>query len=149
MVARSDKRASRDEVRGALLKVAYLMEPDMASERLQALVAYVHDREWSAAELALAADRLPVDQALDEKIRYGGRLTPNDFQRVIEGARVVADSIKKPLTADQMERAIELEPRLQRHHFRHERRPQHDEDRYVLKAEPLSAIFDKTRTRHE
>lgn len=134
-------------VRASILKVAYLMEPDMSSERLQALVAYVADQDWSQAELAHAADRLPRDQRLDEKIRYGGRLTPADFERVIEGAKEVAETIKRPLTKRQMERAIELEPQLTRPDFTRQKRPHDDEDRWLLDDEPLEELFGMDRSR--
>lgn len=136
-------------VRAALLKVAYLMEPDMSSERLQAMVAYVADEGWSAAELAHAAERLPRDERLDEKIRYGGRLTPADFERVIEGAKEVAETIKQPLTAEQMERAIELEPELSRSDFSRQSRPHDDHDRWLLDDEPLEELFGMDRRRPE
>jgi len=139
--------APRGQVRAALLKVAYLMEPDMASERLQALVAYVADQNWSPAELSHAAERLPRDQQLDQKIRYGGRLTPADFERVIQGAKAVAETIKQPLTRDQMERAIELEPELDRTDFTRQKRPHDDNDRWLLGDEPLEQLFGMDRSR--
>lgn len=141
--------APRDVVRAAVLKVAYLMEPDMSGARLQALVSYLADQGWSAAELTLAADRLPRDDRLDQKIRYGGRLTPADFGRVIEGAEEVADSIKQPLTAEQMEKAVDLEPDLTRSDFRRQKRPHDDEDRWLLQKEPLADLFGMDRQRAE
>jgi hypothetical protein len=146
-LTKDEGAAPRSIVRASILKVAYLMEPDMSSERLQALVAYVADQDWSQAELAHAADRLPRDQRLDEKIRYGGRLTPADFERVIEGAKEVAETIKKPLTARQMERAIELEPQLTRPDFTRQNRPHDDEDRWLLDDEPLEDLFGMDRSR--
>lgn len=139
--------APRDQVRAVLLKVAYLMEPDMSEARLRALIQYVADQDWTQAELFHAAERLPRDEHLDQKIRYGGRLTPADFDRIIEGTKKIADQIDKPLTRQQMIEAVDLEPALSRSDFRRESRPQHDEDRWILKAEPLRELFGMDRTR--
>lgn len=136
-------------MRLALLKVAYLMEPDMDGDRLRALVEYVSDQDWTSAELAYAANQLPCDEALDQKIRYGGHLTPADFERVISGARTLAERIKCPLTKEEMEQAIQLEPKLSRSDFSKQRRPHDDERRWLLDDGPLYDVFGLDRQRHD
>lgn len=144
---RTADQAPRDHVRLAVLKVAYLMEPEMEPTRLRALVEYIADQKWTSADLALAADCLPRDDYLDAKVRYGGCITPADFERVIEGAREVANNIKRPLTKKQMERALQLEPQLSRDDFELQKRPHDDEDRWLLSEAKLEALFDMDRSR--
>ena len=139
--------APRNAIRAAMLKVVYLMEPDMEGDRFRAMVQYLADQDYTAAELAFAAGRLPRDPELDEKIRYGGRVTPADFERVISGNRRLRSRIKKPMFRGQAEEAIELEPELTWGDFERQSRPHDDEDRWVVTDEALGRIFDMTRSR--
>ena len=148
-MTRDTKGASRDVVRLALLRVAYLMEPDMGSDRLRALVEYVADQDWTATELSHAADVLPRDDQLDQKIRYGGNLTPADFDRVIEEIRGLAEGIKKPMGKAKMRRVIQLEPGITRDDFERVSQPHTDDpDPVMLTESALQAHFDKTRHPH-
>jgi len=147
-MAGQDQPAPREVVRACVMKVAYLMEPDMEDGRARALVEYISDRDWTAEELAHAADVLPRDDQLDQKIRYGGNLTPADFERVVQAIRELSESIKQPMEAKQMRRAIQLEPGLERSDFKQTRQPQHEgPDPYLLTEAALGEHFDKTRKR--
>ena len=140
--------ADRSVIRMCMLKVAYLMEPDMSNDRFRALVEYLADQDWTNEELTHAANVLPKDQQLDQKIRYGGRLTPADWERIISGIRSIAESIKMPLTKEQMEQAIQLEPGLSRGDFKKTSQPHDDEpDPYLLSEKALNKHFNKSRQR--
>jgi len=139
--------APRNAIRAAMLKVVYLMEPDMEGDRFRAMVQYLADQDYTAAELAFAADRLTRDEELDEKLRYGGRITPADFERIIAGHRRLRSRIKKPMYRGQAEEAIELEPDLTWEDFDRQDRPHDDRDSFVVTDEALGRIFDMARTR--
>jgi len=146
-----EQPAGRDVIRGAVLKVLYLMEPDASGDRLKALVAYLADQDYSEAEIIHAANTLPRDDELDQKIRYKGNLTPADWHRVIQRTRTVRDRIDKPMGPGEMQGILELEPQLSRSDFDKVPAgadPDH-EYRYVLKDQPLEDLFGKSRTRDD
>ena len=147
-MAAAEGEAPRAVVEACLIRVVYLMEPDMEPDRLKALVEYISVQGWSAEQLAHAADVLPRDQKLDEKIRYGGRITPADFERVIMEVEEVLEKVKVPMDARHMRLMIQLEPALSREDFEQLKQPHNEgENPFILKEEALNDHFDETRTR--
>jgi len=141
------QEATRPMLRGAVLKVSYLMEPDMETERFKVLVQYLADQQYTAGELAYAADELPRDQQLDQKIRYGGRLTPADFERKVKEARLTKERLDKRMSEATKDRVLELEPALGPEHLRRQPGGESQDPYWIIKSEPLEEIFGVTRQR--
>lgn len=126
--------AEREHVAEAVTTTTVLVEPSISDTRVQALIAFLSEEGYSAAEMAYAARELPKDEHLDAKMRYGKPLTPSDFERVIKRSRKVRAKWRQSMGYDTMVEMIEMTPELSREDFGH----RHDSDNrtvYMLKAD--------------
>lgn len=65
-----------------LAYLALVVGIDLPEDRRAAIALALQGQGWTVGELKLAAVALSVDPTLDDKIRYGGTVTPADFMRL-------------------------------------------------------------------
>lgn len=131
--------AERETVADTVTMITALVEPDADKNRVSTLVSYLLSQDYTEAEIRYAAQELPKDEHLDNKMRYGKPLTPADFERVIKRSRKVRAKLRKDMDRDTMIEMIEMEPALSRDDFG----KRHDNDNntvYKLKAEARERI---------
>lgn len=136
--------AKRETVADTVTMITALVEPDADKNRVSTLVSYLLSQDYTEAEIRYAAEELPKDEHLDNKMRYGKPLTPADFERVINRSRKVRAKLRKDMDRDTMIEMIEMEPRLSRDDFG----KRHDKDNntvYKLKAEARKRLHINDR----
>ena len=83
---------------------------EMDAEDIRTLAAMVVRRGYTAAELAYAMEELMYDEELDKKLRFKGRITPADFERVISAHRRMRRRLEQLLSRYEVNRLIDEYP---------------------------------------
>lgn len=81
-------RATVQDALAAVRRVVVLLGLDVDAERIAVLAAALagdEDAPWTVAALQAAAAALGKDVWFRETVRYGGTLTPADFERMRQG----------------------------------------------------------------
>jgi len=119
----------------AVSQVMDVAAPDASADRISLLARLISQRGYTAAELAYAAQELPFDEYLNDKLRYGKSIMPADFERVIKQVRKKRSLLGKKLTEQKMEELVMELPDLKRSDFGVCSRNSKDDPIFILKAE--------------
>lgn len=157
-----EKPVSSDVLDAALFRLSLELEPEIVEHELRfaALKDRLAQRDYALAEIQFAVDRLSDDPDLVEHLRYPDtHLSAGDFRKVIEPLRKIRSKLKgealgskkyshqgerdekfRPLTEDEVERAVEMIPELTFEDFG-TRAGDNDRDKYMLHAEKRRKLF--------
>ncbi len=103
--------ASREQAAAAVGAVVGMTAAEMDAEDIRTLAAMVVRRGYTAAELAYAMEELMYDEELDKKLRFKGRITPADFERVISAHRRMRRRLEQLLSRYEVNRLIDEYPK--------------------------------------
>jgi hypothetical protein len=110
--------AERSHVTAAVSHVLAACEPGAQSERVALFARMVALRCYTAAELAYAAQELPFDQVVNDKLRFNRPVMPADFERIIKLHRKKRAKLRRAMPlADAEELAMEFPDELSIEHF--------------------------------
>lgn len=101
----------------AVSQVMDVAAPDASADRISLLARLIAQRGYTAAELAYAAQELPFDDYLNDKLRYGKTIMPADFERVIERVRVKRRLIGQKIPESKLDELLLDLPDLSRDDF--------------------------------
>ena len=117
-VAAWKKPATREMVAAVVSYVLTMSQQDVADKRLAMLTKAVHERGYSAAEMALLREELPFDEELTSKLGYGRPVLAGDFERIVKRSRQMRAKLRAKVSAKEREELLAEHPELDRERFK-------------------------------
>ena len=124
----------------AVSQVMDVAAPDASGDRISLLARLISQRGYTAAELAYAAQELPFDDYLNDKLRYGKSILPADFERVIGQIRQKRRLIGQKIPERKLDELLLDLPDLSREDFGRCGFDSKGHPQYIMKAEAKAKI---------
>ena len=87
----------------AVTVVHLVYDQPISDDRAAMFTRMIAKRGYTAAELAYAAQQMPFDEEVNDKVRYGRPIMPADFEQCIRKVRRTRSMLRRPISQSQVD----------------------------------------------